>query len=548
MTDFYIDLSAATNGTGTAVDPYNTFTGITFVSNARYWVRRTGDTPVYSGVINLGVLSNVEILGWPRVGEYGYYDRDASLTAWDADVHDYWTISGTSSTTVGFNLTSATNCFISRVQVKVNTSTGFTYIQLGKYCTLYKVNVVRTGYSGAMDYLKCYHQANKLINCTYTMASGTGTEYVNIQDTSASTGFSVYVIGYIVEHWVAGAVITPFANGLQSLTTTAGTIIDCRISGQNNVPINSHVYLFNVATHQYNGSVTKVIANLAATKELYLGGSDTSSTSNEQSSYIWASSAIIRITGDTGSNVGMVYILKTDTLNYGKFLRCLYKIHPLTQAVVTLGTDAYSTSTNLFREYSYGYIHKIDATLTLANIGTASAVTYKDSLNALTTSSLNGEVTSTTNTRDSGNPFSVGLENMATTLASVGAASPTVTSPLKTATPALETIKASVNPGINAVTLYGTDVTIGNPHLYKVRALYLKYCDSNGPAGTLVLDELQDGSSWQDVGTNSPFKYMYELESDDTVDVYLQYIKADAYAVSNMGFIDPKPVITNLGA
>ena len=99
MTDYYLDASAASDGTGTPASPFKVLNGKTFANFDRVWIRRTGSGySVTNAVYAVPNVKGLELIAWPRVGEYGYYDRDASLTAWDADVADYWYMWHTSGT------------------------------------------------------------------------------------------------------------------------------------------------------------------------------------------------------------------------------------------------------------------------------------------------------------------------------------------------------------------------------------------------------------------------------------------------------------------
>ena len=95
-TNLFVDLSAATNGTGTAASPYNNLSSIGTGSDIRAWIRRTGVTTTVT-LSTLALGSNVELLAWPKVGEYAYTDRDTSLTTWDADTANYWHLTTSSA-------------------------------------------------------------------------------------------------------------------------------------------------------------------------------------------------------------------------------------------------------------------------------------------------------------------------------------------------------------------------------------------------------------------------------------------------------------------
>ena len=59
-TNLFVDLSAATNGTGTAASPYNNLSSIGTGSDIRAWIRRTGVTTTVT-LSTLALGSNVEL-------------------------------------------------------------------------------------------------------------------------------------------------------------------------------------------------------------------------------------------------------------------------------------------------------------------------------------------------------------------------------------------------------------------------------------------------------------------------------------------------------
>lgn len=89
MANYFIDLSAATNGTGTAVDPYNVITTAMLVPGNTYWLRRS--EPATVSTLTIVVPSNVMLIGWPKVGDK-FYDTRPSVPTWDADTADYCTV------------------------------------------------------------------------------------------------------------------------------------------------------------------------------------------------------------------------------------------------------------------------------------------------------------------------------------------------------------------------------------------------------------------------------------------------------------------------
>lgn len=94
MTDFFVDLSAGTNGTGTFASPWNRLTSVTGVTAGadKVWVRRVSfsDTATH---INWAVPANVPIIGWPISGDDDYATRPSvAQSAWDSDPDQYATI------------------------------------------------------------------------------------------------------------------------------------------------------------------------------------------------------------------------------------------------------------------------------------------------------------------------------------------------------------------------------------------------------------------------------------------------------------------------
>lgn len=93
MADWYVDLSASTNGDGSTSSPWNDFTSTENASvNAgdRVWFRRTDTGEYISGFKEGDVNNPIYYIGWPKEGDDFYSIRDSGLAAtWDLDSEDY---------------------------------------------------------------------------------------------------------------------------------------------------------------------------------------------------------------------------------------------------------------------------------------------------------------------------------------------------------------------------------------------------------------------------------------------------------------------------
>ena len=93
MADWYVDLSASSNGDGSTSSPWNQFTSTENASvNAgdRVWFRRITSSKTLS--LKAGDTNNsIYYIGWPKPGDDFYDIRDSGLaTNWDLDSNDYY--------------------------------------------------------------------------------------------------------------------------------------------------------------------------------------------------------------------------------------------------------------------------------------------------------------------------------------------------------------------------------------------------------------------------------------------------------------------------
>lgn len=88
MSDFFIDLSAATNGTGTAVSPYNSLVAAAPTTGNTYWIRRAVPLAGNITYTQVNLPSNVRLVGWPMSGDVYYASRPA-VPSWDADTETH---------------------------------------------------------------------------------------------------------------------------------------------------------------------------------------------------------------------------------------------------------------------------------------------------------------------------------------------------------------------------------------------------------------------------------------------------------------------------
>jgi hypothetical protein len=91
MTDYYVDLGAGVNGTGTFASPWNTFknsaTLATLGSGDTVWVRRNASqTFANTDIFHVGAIKAAKIVGWPGAADPYYSVRPVAAQAtWDAD-------------------------------------------------------------------------------------------------------------------------------------------------------------------------------------------------------------------------------------------------------------------------------------------------------------------------------------------------------------------------------------------------------------------------------------------------------------------------------
>ena len=122
--DYYLDASAAVDGDGSHTSPFKVLNGKTLAAYDRVWIRRTGLTlSVTDAIYTLPAVEGIELLGWPKVNEYGYTDRNLNLSAWDNDAEDYWAMGG--FPTALNNPVGSNQAYVSRGRIFANPTTTY---------------------------------------------------------------------------------------------------------------------------------------------------------------------------------------------------------------------------------------------------------------------------------------------------------------------------------------------------------------------------------------------------------------------------------------
>ena len=125
MSDYFVDLSASSNGDGSSGSPWNQFTSTenSSVSGGDYvWFRRVdpGDNnKLIAWKAGTDATTRINYVGWPLEGDPLYSSRPSSLrTAWDGDSDSYITQSTDSSST--YVATIPSYCNVYRFYLKHN--------------------------------------------------------------------------------------------------------------------------------------------------------------------------------------------------------------------------------------------------------------------------------------------------------------------------------------------------------------------------------------------------------------------------------------------
>jgi len=211
MPTYYIDLSAGTNGTGTALDPFNTFSGIDLtVDDTTIWIRRTGSSYTSTLTTSLNHGNKLHLIGWPMPGDIYYDERDTSLTAWDADTEDYWHI--TVADEFWLNNPSATELYVARLHLTTGsaiirasglyvghqgvvyrslfdhdpTATNIRYPCIGGYAPSIVASRGNYGVSGGL-WVSNYCVMPTIIDYEYALTDGLGDSSISVTGADVST-------------------------------------------------------------------------------------------------------------------------------------------------------------------------------------------------------------------------------------------------------------------------------------------------------------------------------------------------------------------------
>lgn len=88
MADFFVDHSAAVNGSGSMAAPFNNLNTVTLASNNTYWIRRVEGLVGNRSYTMKAIPTNTNIVGWPVLGDLFFPTRPANAT-WDADIEEH---------------------------------------------------------------------------------------------------------------------------------------------------------------------------------------------------------------------------------------------------------------------------------------------------------------------------------------------------------------------------------------------------------------------------------------------------------------------------
>ena len=544
MTDYYVDLSSGLNGSGTAGSPYNTFTGIVLANYDRVWVRRTS-TP-FTGTLTL-TTTGVEIIGWPRPGEYGWDDRNTSLPGWDSDVADYWVMSPTASN-ASLVLNNAPNTYVSRLNI-IFTSVGSAHpIQVGDYCTLNTVLFTNNFASTGPRYIGVNGTGVKILNTKYVQTLGTAFGGYLAPRSSPETP-AVWLMGCVNE--VHNGATSLIVFGIPTSQLMRGSIFDLYLSGINNATLTQSTITFNIGADLGPAySVVKLTANSSMASVVhFFGAGSTGVGMNRLMNQHFLKAPHMSLFDSTNYQYTKrsTYNVITDKITGFRPINANVVVYPLTTATEIVPAN----TTNLaLGQHCHTVFNKVTAAYppTSANVEFG-ATSFRDGSNIWSSVSRLGESSSSEVFRVGGAAFSVSTEITSTatlgTTGSLGSSSP-YAFPLLIGSDAAEVIRVSLIPGLYEIKLYGTDTVFPYNDRRANRAVMLEYCDRFGPTCQIKTVPAPDTSTWSGIGASSRWKYTFTVESDDAIDVFIRMMYFDVYAQDKVSFLDPLPEIINL--
>jgi hypothetical protein len=550
MADYYVDLSAANDGDGTAYNQaasggatgaYNTLASKTFSSGDKVWCRRVTRGSNYSSDVtfsNAGVL----YIGWPISGDAHYSTRPSGAQAtWDADGGTHC---GIPFTGAGINLVvSGNNIELHRMYVLVanaiapieySTNTGVKHYNCKFECTA-TMTIVFTANSssntsfvyegcefkattwngGSSVYFLSLVGANAVVaNCTVAITSstpGAGNAFLmNLGSTGALISNFAATVGTIAGSQGLGGLIILAANNFVNGWTATVTTHTASVS-QNTISIGSVGNYNTVKNFQCNfgngisfgsGDVNTLEVTSFTQRHAVTAGS-VLFASGGHGNKLFLSNATF-VSGNTTGDV----VFASGCINCDVYCR----------NVLFAGTPATLSSVDFTRMLSFDHNQ---------SAGDFKAY-YPD-----------GTIEASNTYRSGGESFSYKLTNTNSSAVSKGAF------PLSQL--GAETIWLSLATGSVTVTLYGAYKGYTPLSAHDVWA-ELEYLNGSGlivNATTYVYngDLTSDSSTWNNDTGLTVFKLVLTLTlpSDQVCPLRIYGVK---YAASSYLYIDPKPVVT----
>ena len=547
--EYFIDLSAPTNGTGTAAAPFNTFTGLVYASDQRYWIRRT--TTPYTDIINLGAVTNLELIGWPKLGDYAYLDRPSSNYAWDADTEDYWQLNNKAAATV-LVASSSINCYISRLRLNISTTMSgadIRSITLGAHTVLSKYRQHQTAVCPAFCGLEIVKRSARIVDpiiyhSPAAAATLKGEPFFNPSPTSEGEGLCLLNARYELGNMLTGATTTLISRNTHIQNNE---LISAYVSGLNGTPFNRNV-AFN-SDYQITANNCTIALNVNQVTDgsvVFYTMSQSWSTATTASGtkglmYATANKIYHNYRNIASFNSpGPEVALRTNVLAQIYATNGSTQIHPLSAGTIDTSASTWSTSAN-----ADIYISSMSNPSTNTSSNKANLIA-RDAGGGWFANGQIGDMNAVSMARNGVTSLAVVAEITNSIAApSTGTSQPDI-GPLKLGNSAVEAIKVSLVAGHYELQLYGADVSIPFTHPYCQRVLEVKYCDGTGPKLIVLNQPSSDTSVWTELSNYYPWVYSIELEVDDPVDLYFTMYIYDTYLISHQLVIDPTIVIVDL--
>jgi len=548
--EYYIDASLAINGDGSIATPWNILDASLLDNGDRVWIRRTGETsPVATTTVNLASLSGVELVGWPKVGEYLYNQRDVSLASWDSDTEDYWVVELTSNISAIVAVNSSYT-YVSRLLARATLAGYYTLplISLGNNNSFYKcksIIVSSNGYNTTSAFT-LDGSSPRLVDCIGYLShtnNNNPTNSIRINNSTEDIRCPV-VANYIAQYDnnnISHYIIT-YNTGSTSRQSCGFYDISCQDSIGNDLTTPLYLYS-NVNSNMNPLNSSYINLNLGSANKAVFTAYSANDSQPKNITLTLTAGLVEYINGHNQVfpyKASTIHIRTDNMLSFHASLSNIV-VNPITS---TSTTEVSGFSNNSYSKYSCAKFSKVSNALPLPSSDESVNLSSTTDLNVWSIANKYADAVSTDVVRVGGAALSLLIAANNTNLLP---GSSNFRPVLYLGDYISHIMRLELNPGEYDISIHGADkyVTWEHPSIYRYLVVY--WCDSTGHTVDFITKREDDSSSvWVNDTGLTQWKYKYHLETDDNITLYARMVYMDSYLVDKITYLDPKIEYTNL--